>query len=376
MAQKRILDLTVRSDFDATCKLPVDDASQTWYVTGLQIFNYILAAGNVVTSMLASAAVTVIKLASSATPGPGVLNYSLSASVGSSNLTIALKDQAGSDASATSPIYALFRSSTAATGTQVRRAVTAALSTVISSGSIPGPAHASGKTGYLFIYLIDNAGTVELAWSSQGNFDEGTLYNTTAEGGAGGADLDGVLYSTTARTGVAVRLIGRMKSTQTTGGTWAAVPTEISLLPFRNLKRASLLFYGGNGHGSTNTKIRKHTTMVTTGDPSGVMTGAQSNTLGSSVTFNVAGPYMAVITDLVNSGSAKIGLSLSSTELTTDIASITPPDRLCYAATVSGSQGSVCAPFWAEIGDVLRVHTDGTPDNTSNSVMWRVVACF
>ncbi len=37
MAQKKITDLTLRSDFDATCNVPVDDSSQTWRVTGAMI---------------------------------------------------------------------------------------------------------------------------------------------------------------------------------------------------------------------------------------------------------------------------------------------------------------------------------------------------
>lgn len=41
MAQKKISDLTLRSDFDATCQLPVDDASQSWRVTGAQIKAFI-----------------------------------------------------------------------------------------------------------------------------------------------------------------------------------------------------------------------------------------------------------------------------------------------------------------------------------------------
>ncbi len=41
MAQKKITDLTLRSDFDETCNLPTDDTAQTWRVTGAQIFNYI-----------------------------------------------------------------------------------------------------------------------------------------------------------------------------------------------------------------------------------------------------------------------------------------------------------------------------------------------
>lgn len=44
MAQKKITDLTARSDFDATCNLPVHDAVQTYRVTGAQILTYIKAA--------------------------------------------------------------------------------------------------------------------------------------------------------------------------------------------------------------------------------------------------------------------------------------------------------------------------------------------
>lgn len=43
MATKRISELSLRSDFDATCNVPVDDASQSFRVTAVQIFDYILA---------------------------------------------------------------------------------------------------------------------------------------------------------------------------------------------------------------------------------------------------------------------------------------------------------------------------------------------
>ena len=41
MANKRINDLVLRSDFDATCALPVDDPSQSWRVTGAQVLSFI-----------------------------------------------------------------------------------------------------------------------------------------------------------------------------------------------------------------------------------------------------------------------------------------------------------------------------------------------
>lgn len=164
---------------------------------------------------------------------PSMLNHSLTAAVAASALTIALVGSNGSNASATNPIRISFRSSTAATGTYVARYITAALSTVISSGSTAG--HASAIASYLYIYAIDNAGTVELAWSSS-IFDEGTRQSTTAEGGAGAATSRTTLYSTTARSNVGIRLIGRFSSTQATAGTWATAIAEISLPPFHSLK--------------------------------------------------------------------------------------------------------------------------------------------
>jgi hypothetical protein len=156
-------------------------------------------------------------------------NLSLACSVGSSALTIAVKDKGGSDASASSTVKIGFRNATAATGTYNQRTVSGTLSLVVSSGSTLG--HASGADQYIYVYALDNSGTVELAVSSA-LFDDGSIVTTTAEGGAGAADSNRTIYSSTARTGVPVRLIGRLKSNQTTAGTWAAVPTEISLAPF------------------------------------------------------------------------------------------------------------------------------------------------
>lgn len=157
-----------------------------------------------------------------------LINLSLAASVASHALTVSLKTGAGSTASATDPAYVGFRSATSATGTYALRSITGALSVVVSSGSTLG--HASSTNQYIYVYAIDNAGTVELAVSSI-LFDEGSIVTTTAEGGAGAADSNAAIYSTTARSNVAVRLLGRMLSNQSTAGTWDAAPTEISLLP-------------------------------------------------------------------------------------------------------------------------------------------------
>lgn len=40
MAQKKITDLQLRSDFDETCNVPLDDAVQTWRTTGQQMLDF------------------------------------------------------------------------------------------------------------------------------------------------------------------------------------------------------------------------------------------------------------------------------------------------------------------------------------------------
>lgn len=153
-------------------------------------------------------------------------NYSFTATVGSNALTIALKDAAGSNPSGGSAVSVAFRSATAATGTYTVVTATAATSLVISSGSTLG--HLSTVATFFYVYALNNAGTIELAVSTK-LFDDGSIVTTSTEGGAGAADSATSIYSTTSRSGVPIRVLARMSSTQTTAGTWAAVPAEISL---------------------------------------------------------------------------------------------------------------------------------------------------
>lgn len=188
----------------------------------------------VVTAKIADANVTAAKLAANAVNSdnaPGIIgasligNVSIATSVAANALTVALKTAAGADATTDTPIAITFRSSTAASGLPVTRKVTAALSVVVSSGSTLG--HASATETPIYVYAIDNAGTVELAVSST-LLEERTRQTTVAEGGGGAADSSIVMYSTTARSNVGVRLIAILTSNQTTAGTWAAVPTTAS----------------------------------------------------------------------------------------------------------------------------------------------------
>lgn len=171
-------------------------------------------------------------------------NISLTCSVGSNALTIALKTKAGTDPSSTDPVKIGFRNSTLTNGTYSVVSATAATSLVVSSGSTLGTA--STKTHNLFIYAINNAGAIELA-ISQTLFAENILASTTAEGGAGAADSNRTVYSTTARTGVPIRVIGMIVSTQTTAGTWAAVPSTVHTGGFGTVAGAETVAFKAQG---------------------------------------------------------------------------------------------------------------------------------
>ncbi len=172
------------------------------------------------------ASVSPVKLTGSSIPHKGLVNYSFTVAMAANAVTIALKDDAGNDPSSTSPVRIEFRDPTLTSGLSSIVDIVGALSTVISSGSKGGSV--DGVLSRIFIYLINNAGSVELAWSGSNVFPESGVVSTTAEGGAGGADAGNVMYSTTARTNVAFRYIGFFESTQSTAGTWAASATKLS----------------------------------------------------------------------------------------------------------------------------------------------------
>ena len=161
--------------------------------------------------------------------GAHIINGKIARSVAGGALTVALKGMNDADPSATNPVLVMMPQGNPFDGSYAIRKVTAALSMVVSAGSTLG--HADTIAGSVYIYLIDNAGTLELAVSNK--FFGGTaVVTTTAEGGAGTADSASTMYSTTVRTNVPAAVLQRWKSTQTTAGTWDATTGEVQLFPF------------------------------------------------------------------------------------------------------------------------------------------------
>ncbi len=154
---------------------------------------------------------------SSTETGPNTLsNYSIVTAVASNILTIHLKSAAGSDPTVGDPVTVAIRDEILSAGNYNIRTVSAALNMDVSSGATLG--HTSAIATHIYVYLIDNSGTLELAVSTK-KFDETDDVSTTAMSSS--ADSATVMYSTVARSNFTFRLIGRLESTQATAGAWA-----------------------------------------------------------------------------------------------------------------------------------------------------------
>lgn len=164
-------------------------------------------------------------LVGSGLDSPGKLdNYTLTTSVSTNALTVALKTKAGTDPDANDLCAFGFRSATLTAGTYAIVQATVATSITVASGATLGSV--SGVDTYAYVYALNNAGTVELAISLK-KFDEKATQSTTALSGSSTSAT--TLYSTTARSNVAIRLIGRLKFNETTAGLWATNMSEVSL---------------------------------------------------------------------------------------------------------------------------------------------------
>lgn len=141
------------------------------------------------------------------------------------NITVALASNALT--ATLNPTRLDFRSTTVTSGAPNTRYLQTAASVTAPSGATLGTTN--GVASKLAVLAIDNAGTIEVAIVNTAGtvvLDESTLISTTAIDTA--ADSANVVYSTTARTNVPFRVVGFITSTQTTAGTWAVTPSNVS----------------------------------------------------------------------------------------------------------------------------------------------------
>lgn len=169
-----------------------------------------------------------------------------------------------------------FRSATLGSGTVVTRNVPSAISVVVPSTATLGTV--SAVQSRIALLAIDNAGTVELAVvniAGGNDLSETGLVSTTAI--SAGATAANVVYSTSARTNVAYRVVGYVESTQATAGTWATAPSTIQGQGGQALAAMSSLGYGQTWQNVTGSRALATTYYNTTGRPISIAVNANGS---------------------------------------------------------------------------------------------------
>lgn len=164
------------------------------------------------------------------------VNASIACSVGSSELTVALKGADGNDPSSSNTVILPFRSATAGTGTITARSVTAATSIVINSTATLGTTNSTAFS--LWVVAFDDAGTIRLGVI---NCLSGTsIYPLQQQGIASSTTEDNSsdsAHAFYAGTGVTLKpyiVLGRLiwNTGLATAGTWnAAADVIVNMAP-------------------------------------------------------------------------------------------------------------------------------------------------
>ncbi len=210
---------------------------------------------------------------------------------------------------------------------------------VISSGSTLGTINAIQSR--IAVLALNNAGTIELAAvniSGGVDLSETGLISTTAEGGAGAADSATVVYSTTARTSVAYRVIGYVESTQSTAGTWATAPSTIQGQGGQALTAMSSLGYGQTYQNVTASRAVTTTYYNTTGRSIFVSASPQSTA--------VAYPFMTITQAGVS--ATIIGTNQFNTGNFANVSAVVPPGA-AYLVHMNTGTVSLAANTWFEL---------------------------
>lgn len=134
--------------------------------------------------------------------------------------------------------------------------------------------------------------------------------------------------------------------------------------------RSEVFVYGGAGHGSVDTFVRRFATLVSIIGTDISYTSNASN--GSFFTINTPGLYCISYTDASSSG-ADAGVTKNSPHLTTAVADPSNDAYRLFAVSVSGAganqTGGMSTTLFCNAGDVIRAQNDSssTPDGTANN---------
>jgi hypothetical protein len=221
-------------------------------------------------------------------------NAALAASVSGDALTINLTQYDGaSDPSFSSPSIVSFRNATITSGSINAIGVTFATSITIPSGATIGTPNS--YNGYIYVYALNDSGTVVLAVSLTPFPLDALVSSTDISGGGSSAST---LYSDGALTNVPIQYLGKIVAPQTVAGTWSTSPSEIYVRTSQDYAAGRLVQKQGDIE-----------TINSSGLPAALSLGAAGTML--STTDGVTLAYNALSTSALITGNG-LSTSLSS----------------------------------------------------------------
>lgn len=124
----------------------------------------------------------------------------------------------------------------------------------------------------------------------------------------------------------------------------------------------------GNGHGSTNTRVRRFTNNTTTGS---AITVTSNATVGNTYTINEAGIYAISYSDY-SSNNSNFGIGINASG-TTNVESLAAANRLAiqFAANTS-TRGNVSGTVRLAVNDVITPQDDSNVNGTDNTVQFTI----
>lgn len=287
-------------------------------------------------------------------PTDNFSNLSISASVGSKILTVALKGEDGNDPSATNKVSIKFRSATLTDSKPVTRDITGALSIALPSGATLG--FTAAEAGRIYVWALDNAGTVMLGLSRTADIYPETNLITAVDIGTG-SDSASVMYVTSHTDSLPVRCIGYVEiTTGGTAGEWDNAPTKVQVM-HNGVKRTGdvvqRVFYStGDAVGGAGT-IPTDDTIPAITEGQEVMT----STITATSAINKVFVEVVALIGISTAGNLSMTLFQDSSAClkATDIG-VAGSDRDVFTMNYSGIIGTVSA-------SVFRVRIGGNTGN-------------